>query len=81
MLYKPTHPKLLPDHIEFTPNISPVCPSFDGLDLFDGIINKKWTNPRMAKIIVWRIKNTDINWEIHMLETLHLSFVFIDLLN
>ena len=34
-----THPKLLPNHIEFTPNIAPTRPCFDALDLFDGIIN------------------------------------------
>lgn len=42
-----TTPKLLPDHIEFTPNIAPVCPCFDDLVSFDDIINGKWRDLRM----------------------------------
>ena len=43
-----TTTKLLPDHIEFTPNIAPVCPCFDELVSFDGIINGEWRDLRMA---------------------------------
>ena len=42
-----THNDMLPDHIEFTPNIAPMCPSFDDLDLFDGIINGECRDLRM----------------------------------
>ena len=41
-----THPKLLPDHIEFSPNIAPVYPSFDDFNSFD-IINGEWRDLRM----------------------------------
>ena len=43
-----TTTKLLPDHIEFSPNIAPVCPSFDDLISFDGIINGECRDLRMA---------------------------------
>ena len=42
-----THPKLLPDHIEFPPNIAHTRPSFDNLDSFDEIINGEWRDLRM----------------------------------
>ena len=42
-----TTTKLLPDHIEFSPNISPTCPRFNGLDLFNGIINGECKDLRM----------------------------------
>ena len=38
---------MLPDHIEFTQNIAPVCPCFDDLVSFDDIINGKWRDLRM----------------------------------
>ena len=44
-----THPKLLPDHIEFTPNIAPVYPCFRGFDVYDYIINGEWRDLRMAR--------------------------------
>ena len=37
MLYKPTHPKLLPDHIEISPNIAPTRPSFNDLVSFEAL--------------------------------------------
>ena len=37
-----THPKSLPDHIEFTPNIAPTRPYFNDLNSFDDIINGEW---------------------------------------
>ena len=42
-----THPKLLPDHIEFTPNIAPTRPSFNDFNSFEGIINGKCRDLRM----------------------------------
>ncbi len=42
-----THPKLLPDHIEFTPNIAPTRPSFNDLVSFDDIINGEWRDLRL----------------------------------
>lgn len=43
-----THQKLLPDHIEFSPNIAPVCPRFNDLISFDDIINGERRDPRMV---------------------------------
>ena len=42
-----TPTKLLPDHNEFTPNIAPVCPSFNDFNSFDGVINDERRDLRM----------------------------------
>ena len=63
MLYKPTHPKLLPDHIEISPNIAPTRPSFNDLVSFDGIINGEWRDLRMAGNAYNKIWTSC--WDIH----------------
>ena len=52
MIYKPTTPKLLPDHIEFAPNIAIVCPCFNDLISFDDIINGEWRDLRMREMVI-----------------------------
>ena len=39
---------MLPDHIEFTPNIVPTRPNFNDLHSFEGIINGECRDLRMA---------------------------------
>ena len=57
-----THPKLLPDHIEFTPNIAPTRPNFNDLHSFDEIINCECRDLRMTRNdCMWDKKFTAIN--------------------